>query len=70
MGPTHKDIGQAFGRTSLWLRNHNAVTLLELHEQMHQTNRKNATVPYLKRIASWSWLCEAEGFFHVLPKVT
>lgn len=60
VGHTHEDIDQTFSRTSERLRNRDAITLSDLHNELSQTYNKNTQVSHMDKIANWSGLCGKE----------
>ena len=70
VGHTHEDIDQAFSTTSSRLRNHNAITLVDIQNELRQVYNSHTQVGHMRHIINWSGLCENEKVLTALKNFT
>lgn len=49
----HKDIEQIFSKTSELLKSYKALTLHDLHEEIHTVYKEGTTVTHMDNMANW-----------------
>jgi len=62
LGHTHSDIDQLFSRTATRLHTYQAITLQDLHGEVHKSYTPAPTVNHLRMVANFSDLCEKEKY--------
>ncbi len=69
-GHTHEDVDQCFSQTSCRLKQHNAITLTDLHYQLSHANKGQAKVSHMKRVVNWSGLCDEQKCLRKIPRIS